>query len=482
MLNYLSMHSMRSTCFFVCCMLSLFMVRCKGSGSNIPTRIIKDFTASPSRSHAQFEPLLTDITGIFAFGFLHIGSAKLDLAVIHLPSAQQVWRANPFNLPNWGNSTTFSFDGNLVLTDETVQVGTVWTSKSAGGDYITLSNNSNLQIYASTGGDSPLWQSFDYPFNTLVQGQKFSSSSTASLITPDKQYTLRIGIAYLALFMQFRGGQELNYWKHTALKATALKDIYAQVDPRGFLGLYYIHDGTFVDRIPFDSFERGYLGFHRLTLQSDGNLYAYYWNNDTWVSVYTAQTEPCGLPGTCGAYGICIPGSSPQCSCLVNGTDGCLQTDSGDFCGNQNNAFSVVRKSGITVEYTDIMETIAVESLNQCEKTCEQSCVCWGALYADTAKTCYIMDYPIQTVEKSGSAYKGYFKLRSNDQGPAVHGQKHQDKPGHRGVIAVVVILTLVFTGMAAYGGYWWWDKRRNSLPVIQLGSAPKQEKVAEPN
>jgi D-mannose binding lectin/S-locus glycoprotein domain/PAN domain len=464
------MYIMRSTNFFVCYILALLMVRCTAANSSIHTRIAKGFTASPTRSNAQFEPLLTDVIGVFAFGFLRIGSAKLDLAIIHQPSMQQVWRANPLNLPNWDNSTMLSFDGNLVLTDETVQAGTIWTSKYAGGDYVTLSNNSNLQIYTSDGGDSPLWQSFDYPFDTLVQGQKFSSATIASLVTADKQYTLRIGIAYLALFMQFQEGQELNYWKHTALKATALKDIYAQVDPRGFLGLYYVRDGTSVDRIPFDSFERGYLGFHRLTLQSDGNLYAYYWDNDRWALVYTAQTESCGLPGICGAYGICIPGSPPQCSCLVNGTDGCLQTDSGDFCGGQNSGFSVVRTSGVTVEYTDIMEIISVDSLNECEKTCEQSCVCWGALYANTAKNCYIMDYPIQTVEKSGSAYKGYFKLRSNDQGPAVHGRKHRDKPGHRAVIAVVVILTLVFACMAAYGGYWWWDKRRNSLPVIQLG------------
>ncbi|XP_078170056.1 PAN domain-containing protein At5g03700-like [Carex rostrata] len=462
-------------------MLLLLTVRCTAANSNIPTRIIKGFTASPTSSNAQFEPLLADITGVFAFGFLNVGSAKLDLAIIHLPSTQQVWRANPFNLPNWGNSTTFSFDGNLVLTDVTIQGGPVWASKSAGGDYLSLSNNSNLQIYNSVGADSSLWQSFDYPFDTLVQGQILSSSTTASLHTADKRYTLRIGIAYLALFMEFQGGQELNYWSHTALKANALKDIYAQVDPRGFLGIYYVRDGAYIDRIPFDSFERGNLGFHRLTLQPDGNLYAYYWNNNTWVLVYTAQTEPCGLPGICGAYGICIPGSPFQCSCLVNGTDGCLQTDTGDFCGNQNSGFSVVRKSGVKVEYTNIMETIAVESLDECEKTCAQSCVCWGALYAYTAKNCYIMDYPIQTVEQLGSAYQGYFKLRSNDYGVVGHRKKHQNKQGHPGVIAAVVIFTLAFAGMAAYGGYWWWDKRRNSLPVIQLGKAPKEETAAEP-
>ncbi|KAJ1686292.1 hypothetical protein LUZ63_017682 [Rhynchospora breviuscula] len=472
---------MRSTSLFVCYMLALLAVQWTAADSNIPTRIIKGFKASPSRGSAQFEPLLTDITGVFAFGFLHISSAKLDLAIIHQPSTQQVWRANPFNLANWGNSTTFSFNGNIVLTDETIQDSLIWSSKSVGGDYLALSNNSNLQIYASP-ADSSTWQSFDYPFDTLVQGQKFSSASTASLVTADKRYTLRIGIAYLALFMEFHGSQEMNYWKHTALKANALKDIYAQVDPRGFLGIYYVSDGNYVDRIPFDSFERGLLGFHRLTLESDGNLYAYYWNNDTWVSVYTAQTEPCGLPGKCGAYGICIPGSPTQCTCLVNGTDGCLQSDSGDFCGNQNTGFSVIRKSGVTVEYTDIMETIIVGSLDECEKTCEQSCVCWGALYSNAAKSCYIMDYPIQTVEKSGASYNGYFKLRSNAQGPVVHKEKHQHKPGHRAVIAVVVIFTLTFAGMAAYGGYWWWDKKRNSLPIIQLGSAPKQQPSSEPN
>ncbi|KAJ3693303.1 hypothetical protein LUZ60_008783 [Juncus effusus] len=439
--------------------------------SNTTTEIPKEFTAVPGQLNTRFEPLLTDSNGIFAFGFLPIGPTKLDLAIIHLPSSQPIWRAGPSILPNWASTTTFSFDGNLVLTDTSIQKQPLWSSNSEGGDFVDLQRTSNLQINKFAGEDTPVWQSFDHPFDTLVQGQNLTS--LASLTTSDKQYAFRIRSPYIALYMILSGDQEVNYWRHAALKAASERDIYAQVNATGFLGIYNLTDGYRLDVIPFDSFQRGVVGFHRLTIQSDGNLYAYYWDNKTWNLVYVAVTEPCGLPGKCGSYGLCVPGKS-VCSCLVNGTDGCLQTDSGDFCGTNSNDFTVVRKSGVTVEYTDIMVTEHVSSLADCENICQSNCSCWGALFVSTTNNCYMMDYPIQTLEAAGDTHQGYFKVRP-------HGAAGGAKNGHKTVIAIVVIFTLIFAALAAYGGYWFWERKRNRLPRVNLGGQPSQEMTPGP-
>ena len=43
-----------------------------------------------------------------------------------------------------------------------------------------------------------------------------------------------------------------------------------------------------------------------MTLEDDGNLRAYYWNDASkaWTSDYQAISGQCELPTTCGAYGL----------------------------------------------------------------------------------------------------------------------------------------------------------------------------------
>lgn len=448
--------------FFVFCIVTVLAFIHTVTGASVETtEIRKGFSATPGQVNSEFEFLLADPTGLFAFGFMRVGPTKLDLAVVHLPSSQPVWRAVPSNLANWGQSTTFSFDGSLVLTDKSIHEGMLWSSNSTGGDILVLRNMSNLQICSSSDENSVVWQSFDYPSDTLVQGQNFTSLT--SLTTPDRRYTLRIVGSHIALYMEFGRKHEINYWKHTPFGAKGA-DIYGVVQPLGFFG-FYNGDGSKAELLPFDSFNRGYLGLHRVTIQNDGNLHAYFWDNNTWDLVYTAVMEPCGLPGICGAYGLCYPGK-PSCFCMVNGTDGCLQTDSGDFCSKDNSGFSVIRRSGVTVEYTELMPSVQVQSLSECEKICEHNCTCWGALFAKTLKICYLMDYPIQTVEASGDTHQGYFKVRQNGS----NGGEER----HRAT-AVVVIFTLVFAGLAMYGGYWYWDKRRSRSLRLQLAGSSQE-------
>lgn len=456
--------------FLYCTAIILLLVHGTVAASSTTTQLSNGFTATPSKNDAEFEPFLTDSSGVFAFGFMHVGMTKLDLAVIHLPSSQPVWRAVPFNPVNWAATTTLSFDGNLVLTDSSIQKDPIWsTNASPIGDYVVLRNTSNLEIHRFGNENAKsIWQSFDHPFDTLVQGQNFTALTP--LFTADKHYTFRIGMGYIALYMMFGGKQEINYWKHTAIESEG--QLYGVIDPQGFL---YLHnpDGSKAEQLPFNSYNRGFVGLHRMTLHSDGNLYVYYWDGKLWVLDYTAVQEQCGLPGTCGSYGLCYPGQH-TCSCLINGTDGCLQTDSGDFCGKGNSDYSFVRRAGVTVEYTDLMLSITVESLDDCEKTCDTNCSCWGALFANTSKDCYLMDSPIQTVEVSGNTYQGYFKVR-NGKGSKEDSSSGGGKKGSGMTIGLVVAFTLIFVALAGYGGYFFWDRKRNQLPRVQLGG-PTQE------
>lgn len=430
-----------------------------------PLQLNRGFKASFDRSDDSFQPLLSDPTGIFSFGFLQINASDLDLAVIHLPSNQTLWRAMPGRPARPSGSAFLSFNGSLLFSGEETVV--LWSTPATSGDQVVLLNTSNLQIQKLAEPIAVLWQSFDFPSDTIVQDQNFTSNAT--LFSADQRYSMRLGSNYLALFMEFgRGVRERPmYWRRTALEAknqivNGEGPIYAQLSPLGFLGLYQKENAP-VDRLSFDSFARGITGFRRLALEADGDLKAYYWNGTIWVSDYDAISGLCELPSGCGAYGLCSA-EERRCGCVDSRSDGCLAADSGDLCGSGSNDFWVLRRKGVDLANKELLGFVKVKSLNECEGLCERNCSCWGAVYNNGSGYCYGMDYPIQTLVGVGDESKiGYFKVRiaENRGGGGGGGSK-----GRKTAEALLVAGALIVAGVAGVVLYRLWrgTKRRSGV------------------
>ncbi|KAM2359085.1 hypothetical protein TB2_007610 [Malus domestica] len=62
------------------------------------TKLPKGFKATLNPSIQTFQPLLTDPTGNFSLGFLRVNKTQLALALLHLPSSNPFWLANPTQL------------------------------------------------------------------------------------------------------------------------------------------------------------------------------------------------------------------------------------------------------------------------------------------------------------------------------------------------------------------------------------------------
>lgn len=423
--------------------------------------INRGFSATPSQS--PFQPILNEPSGVFSLGFLKVGSSQLDLAVIHLPSRQPVWRAIPASPGSWDNSVTFSFNGSLVLSDS--GKGVLWSTGSVDGDTLVLLNSSNLQIQkAGEPAASVLWQSFDFPSDTIMQGQNFTS--IAALFSNNQKFSMSLGFDYLALYMEFPGVAAPMYWKRTALQAKARiiqgkGPIYARVDPTGFLGLYQT-EAVPVDVISFDTFNRGIPDLRRLTLESDGNLKAYYWNGSSWVLDFKAipDSEACQLLSACGAYGLCRL-EEPMCACLDNTTAICPPADSGNLCSSGSissvggDDYTVFRTKGVELPNKELAGYQKMGSLEDCEQSCERNCSCWGAVYNNVSGFCYSIDYPIQTLVEAGNVQKtGYFKVRTR----ASSKSKSKSKAG---MVVLLTVGVLVFLAAAGFGAYRVWNQIR---------------------
>jgi hypothetical protein len=294
----------------------------------------------------------------------------------------------------WSTAASLSFDGGLVLTDraaDKVLWFTAATSASAG-DRAVLLNTSNLQIQSTGGSSSPdvVWQSFDYPSETIVQGQNFTSATT--LYSFDRRFAMRPGSNYFGLYIEpppsSGGVAAAMYFKHTVMEAKAQivaggGPTYARVEPDGFLAMYQ-REGPPADVLSFDTFNGGVCALRRMTLEPNGNLRAYYWNGARWALDYTAinDNDRCELPTTCGAYSVCAEPSG-SCECLANATDGsgCAAavpaSAASSLCGTTGREvgglYWAVRRRGVEPVNKELLRSEQAASATDCEARCERN-------------------------------------------------------------------------------------------------------------
>ncbi|XP_028768434.1 PAN domain-containing protein At5g03700-like [Neltuma alba] len=381
--------------------------------------LLKGFSATPLSSVTSFQPILSDQFGNFSLGFLRLNRTQLALAVLHIASSEPLWFANPTHLASWSQSTRLFFNGSLVISDPVTDF--LW-STATNGDRVVLLNTSNLQVQKNGESGSVIWQSFDFPTNTIVQDQNFTARM--ALVSSNGLYSLRMGDDFMGLYARHRGGSDELYWKHNPLEAKAeivegKGPIYARISSDGYLGMY--QTGTKpVDVQKFNNFQRPNPLFLMLRIEPDGNLKGYCWDGSTWVLNYQAIEEICELPNPCGPYGLCTPGAS-GCSCLDNRTSyspgGCMKEGYGDLCGAGigEDKYWVLRRKGVEPAHKELMRYERATSEEECEDMCKKDCRCWGALYYNVTGYCYVSEHPIQTMVGTGAESKvGYFKVRKD--------------------------------------------------------------------
>lgn len=421
-------------------------------------RLLQGFKATPDPTESSFQTLLTDPTGNFSLSFLRVNNTQLALAVLHVPSSDPLWLANPTELASWSETTQFFFNGSLVISDPTSRV--FWSTQTKG-DFVVLLESSNLQIQMLADAPKVLWQSFDFPSDTLVENQNLTANQ--SLMSSNGIYFMRLGYDFWGLYANFGGKTDQIYLKHTALEARAeivlgQPPIYAQVNPEGYLGMYQ-NGSKPVDVAAFNSFQRSVNGFLRLRLEQDGNLRAYLWDGSSWVLNYQAISDSCQLPSPCRSYGLCRPGYG--CSCLDNGTEfrsgeDCFPVETGDFCDENvvGDNFWVLSRTGLELPFKELMQYEPTTTKEECELLCENNCTCWGAVFNNASGFCYTVDYPIQTLVAIGDRTKiGYFKVRP------VAGKKKRNAGTAVGY-AVGAVAAVALIGVVGLWAYRTWRKK----------------------
>ncbi|KAK7302652.1 hypothetical protein RJT34_13545 [Clitoria ternatea] len=373
----------------------LFLVTCCYLVSLFPTDSVAEDSITPPQAINGNHTLVSPAQN-FELGFFSPSNSTyiyLGIWYKHIPEKTVIWVANRDNpLANSGGSLTFSNDGKLILLSNTGSA--VWSSNSSGparNPVAQLLDSGNF-VLKEYKGEGYLWQSFDYPSDTLIPGMKLG-------------WNFKTGL-----------NRHLISWKSTSDPASG--EYTYSVDPRGLPQLF-LHKGNkkvfrsgpwygqqfkgdpalsanpiFKPVFVFDSDEVSYSYetkdsiISRFVLTQSGLIKHFSWNDhhSSWFSEFTVQGDHCDDYGLCGAYGSCsIKKSSPICKCLkgfeprlpqewekLEWSGGCVR-ESSHICRN-GEAFK--QFAGMKLPDAVEFHTNYGISIDHCEAECSKNCSC----------------------------------------------------------------------------------------------------------
>ncbi|KAL6127635.1 hypothetical protein ACLB2K_070998 [Fragaria x ananassa] len=393
-----------------------------------------------SRLMAKENQTLVSDNGTFALGFSPMDEDdRFQLAIwfAELPGDRAiVWSANRNSAVTNNAILELETTGNLVLMDGDA---TIWTPNTSGTgvEFASLLESGNFILYNEA--NRPVWQSFSHPSDTLLPNQPLSVSlelTTAKSPSHGGYYSLKMlqERTSLSLTLTYNMPESSyntspqsyynnSYWTGPEI-SNVTGDVIAVLDEAGSFGIVYGESSDGAVYVYKNDGDDGGLSatsnrsnrlsvLRRMTLETNGNLRLYRWDNDVngsrqWVPEWAAVSTPCDISGICG-NGICTldrTKTNASCSCLpgtnkVNGEGQCSENSSliGKCDSKQNYQPSQFRMSTVQQtnyylpEFSVIANYSDFENVSQCGDVCLADCECVASVYGldDEKAYCWVL-------------------------------------------------------------------------------------------
>ncbi|GMI90884.1 hypothetical protein like AT5G35370 [Hibiscus trionum] len=459
------------------------------SAASFSEFIYPNFTASHFSSINSNGAFLFSRNGTFKASIYNPEAQETNfyLCIIHVESNTVIWSAN--------RDSPISSSGEMELTMEGISVtdsdgDLKWSTPrlQATVRALTLTNMGNLVLLDQSNGS--LWESFNYPTDTIVFRQRLSVGASLSsavsgsdLSTGNYRFVVTGSDAILQWYQQ-------TYWKLSMETEAYLNSNYA-VDYMAIneTGIYLMgRNGSVVVlwvNLPATSFRIAKLGI-------SGQFSVSSFSSGKWVQEFAGPVDGCRIPTSCGKMGLCAAGSastSPACSCpsgfhsASQNIGGCLPNNLiyslPTACDSTNNA-TVTNSSDISyvklssgMEYSSHIfsqpETYGI-NYSVCQDLCSGNCGCLGIFYENSSGSCYILENELGSFILSNTVeddLQGYVKV--------LVGPAPTDSRGGNGSenFPTAAIVLLPFTGvflLAALVFLWWKRLKFNKSEEIKLG------------
>uniref|UniRef100_A0A5B7BIU9 Receptor-like serine/threonine-protein kinase n=1 Tax=Davidia involucrata TaxID=16924 RepID=A0A5B7BIU9_DAVIN len=347
--------------------------------------------------------------GGFELGFFSPGSSKnryLGIWYKKIPDRTVVWVANrEIPLNDTSGVLKVTSQGILTLVNRTNSI--IWSSNTTSSSstqrnpVAQLLDSGNLVVRDSN-DENFLWQSFDYPCDTLLPGMKLGKNLVTGL------------------------DWSLSSWKSSDDPSHG--DFTYRCNPRGY-PQYFLSNGSVV------RFRSGpWNGLHfsgapnlkpnlifkfdfvfnkqevyiidellnrsvvsRFMLNQDGYLQRWTWVDPEWVLYLSVPVDHCDFYGLCGPYGSCNINNSPVCGCLskfvpkypkdwdmTNWSSGCVRKTPLDCQNGDGDGF--LKYPDVKLPDTQHSWFKESMSLRECKMACLQNCSCMAYANSDVRR------------------------------------------------------------------------------------------------
>ncbi|TYI23144.1 hypothetical protein ES332_A06G143800v1 [Gossypium tomentosum] len=348
---------------------------------------------------------------IFALGFFSPGSSRNRYVGIwyhQIPEKTVVWVANRES-PIKDNSGILRIDsqGNLALfqRNQTLPVWSTNVSITGTRNSIALILDSgNLVLLQNDTRRAVLWESFDYPTNSMLPFMKLGWSFRTgvdrvltSWKSPDDpgigNYSYRINPSGFPQLYLYKGSAP--WWRTGSWTGQRWSGVPEMTSS-------YIFNVSFVntpDEVSITYGVKKASFITRMITNETGIQQRFTWNNQArhWIGFWSAPKDQCDFYGHCGPNGYCNPDHPDdfECTCfpgfkpksseawfIRDGAGGCVRKPGISTCQKGEGFVKVPR---LKVPDTSAAHIDMSMGLKQCENECLRNCSCvaYASAYAE---------------------------------------------------------------------------------------------------
>ncbi|KAG6573225.1 S-locus-specific glycoprotein S13, partial [Cucurbita argyrosperma subsp. sororia] len=377
-----------------------------------------------------------------------------------------VWVANR-DTPVLSSSATLNFvrDGNLVLLNQTGAA--FWSSnstKSIQNPIAQLLDTGNLVLRDSKSEDY-VWQSFDYPTDTLLPGMKIGWDSKTGLNRKLKSWTSSNDVSSGEFSFSLNTNGLPQFFVHKGNKTMFRGWPWFDHDFGQSYGNGFNYDLVFdvSTEISF-SYNDSAHSRTRIVMDSSGSILRHEWNDEgeKWRKAYSFDGAGCNDYDLCGNFGLCNPAVTTSCGCLYgfeqistkNLSNGCVRRDP-KIC-EAGDGFIKISK----VKWPDSTgDSVKMKlGVKDCEAECLKDCGClaYGTVQIPKIGLACVNWFhklvDIRYVPDVGSGDDIYVRVAASELESA------DEKRSVAVVVAVPIVSVMVFLGLI---GGWFFIRRR---------------------
>ncbi|KAH7544258.1 hypothetical protein JRO89_XS15G0136900 [Xanthoceras sorbifolium] len=434
--------------------------------------------------------------GTFELGFFSPGSSKnryFGIWYKNIPDKTVVWVANRINPINDSTGVLMiNSTGSPVVVSQNKTV--VWSANSTReakrSVVLQLLNSGNLVLRDGQNYDddlgSYLWQSFDYPCDTLLPEMKLGWDQKTGLDRRISSWKSPDDPAPgdFTWGVELKDYPEMVIWKGS-------KKFYRSGpwNGIGFSGAPELRPNTVFNFKFVVSEEELYYMFwladksvlSRIVLNQTINLrQRFTWRESTksWSVFAAVPRDYCDNYALCGTYGYCMISESPICQCFkgfkpkspeyTDWSQGCVRNKPLNY--SKQDGF--INFEGLKLPDTTYTWVNNSMDLKECREKCLQNSSCMAFTNSDirgTGSGCAMWIGDLIDIKRFASGGQGlYIRMSASEIGAKA-------EPGTKIVVAIVVATVVVIAGLLVVG-YYMYKSRTKSIEKTESNREANQE------